>query len=132
MKGIILDASLALEWFSPQASAEVLVKRQLMEDHVALVPHLWRYEVMNVIATWRKRGDISEADSIWLLKEIFELPFAIVEEGSAEAIVGLATLHNLSAYDCAYLSAAMLTGEPLATLDQKLLAVAQDVGVECV
>ena len=62
MKTFVLDASLALEWFAEGASTEVLAKRSLLDDHVAVVPTLWRFEVMNAVTTWRRRGDISHAD----------------------------------------------------------------------
>jgi len=131
VKGFILDASLALEWFNSGASREVLAKRSLLEDHVALVPHTWRFEVMNVIATWRKRGEITDADSTWVLNEILHTPSAIVDEGSADSIVSLALHYNLSAYDSTYLNAAMTTGEPLATLDRTLISAAKKAGVHC-
>ena len=38
--------------------------------------------------------------------------------------------HNLSAYDAAYLELAIRRGLPLATLDDKLKAAAQAVGVK--
>ncbi len=131
MKGFILDASLALEWFSEGASREALAKRSLLDDHVALVPHLWRFEVTNVIASWRKHGKISAADSTWTLHEILQIPSAIVDEGSADSIVSLALEYNLSAYDSTYLNVAMITGEPLATLDRSLISAAKKAGVHC-
>jgi len=131
VKGFILDSSLALEWFNEGASREVLAKRSLLSDHVALVPHLWRFEVTNVIATWRKRGEISAADSAWVLHEIMLIPSAIVDEGSADSIVSLALEYSRSAYDSTYLNAAMITGDPLATLDRSLVNAAKKAGVHC-
>lgn len=131
MKGFILDASLALEWFNGEASREGLAKRSLLEERAALVPHLWRFEVTNVIATWRKRGEISAADSTWALHEILQIPAAIVDEDSADSIVSLALEYNLSAYDSTYLNVAMTTGEPLATLDRSLANAAKKAGVHC-
>ena len=132
MKGVVLDASLALEWFSADATPEVLASREIMTDHVALVPHLWRFEVMNVFATWRKKNLITEADSTWMIHDLMELPFATISEGSPESIIGLALKHNLTAYDATYLHAAMITGEPLASLDPALRRAAQEVGVNCI
>lgn len=74
MKTFVLDASLALEWFAVGASTEVLAKRSLLDDHVAVVPTLWRFEVMNAVTTWRRRGDISHADCAVLLHDIMQIP----------------------------------------------------------
>ncbi len=131
MKTFVLDASLALEWFAAGASTEVLAKRSLLDDHVAVVPTLWRFEVMNAVTTWRRRGDISHADCAVLLHDIMQIPFGTVDEGDPELVVSLASAHGLSAYDATYLRVAMITGDPLATLDAALKRVANEVGVTC-
>jgi len=131
MKTFVLDASLALEWFAMGASTEVLAKRSLLNDHVAVVPTLWRFEVMNAVTTWRRRGDISHADCAVLLHDIMQIPFGTVDEGDPELVVSLASAHGLSAYDATYLRVAMITGDPLATLDAALMRVANEVGVTC-
>ncbi|MFZ4497669.1 MAG: type II toxin-antitoxin system VapC family toxin [Candidatus Nanopelagicales bacterium] len=131
MKTFVLDASLALEWFAVGASTEVLAKRSLLDDHVAVVPTSWRFEVMNAVTTWRRRGDISHADCAVLLHDIMQIPFGTVDEGDPELVVSLASAHGLSAYDATYLRVAMITGDPLATLDAALKRVANEVGVTC-
>lgn len=131
MKAFVLDASLTMEWFSSGASADAVAKRGLLEDRVAVVPHLWRFEVMNVLATWRRRGDITSAQGTRILRNALSLPFAVIDEGSAESVVELANAHGLSAYDATYLRVAIVTGEPLATLDQKLTQAAGREGIEC-
>jgi predicted nucleic acid-binding protein len=132
LKGFVLDASLALEWFTEGASQQILAKRSLLNDHVALVPHLWRFEAMNVVSGWLRRKEVSEADAASILAGLMQLPFAVVDEGSPESIVALAVRHRLSAYDATYLHVAMITGEPLATLDRDLVKAARSVGVVCV
>ncbi len=131
MKTFVLDASMALEWFAAGASTEVLAKRSLLHDHVAVVPTLWRFEIMNAVTTWRRRGDISHADCAVLLHDIMQIPFGTVDEGDPELVVSLASAHGLSAYDATYLRVAMITGDPLATLDAALKRVANEVGVIC-
>lgn len=131
MKGLILDTSMAMEWFAQDGLPEALAKRSLLDDHVALVPHLWRFEVTSVVSRWRRQGKISEADATWLIRELMQLPFAIVDEGDPETIVNLALAHDLSTYDATYLHVAMTTGEPLATLDRQLQRAAKAVGVAC-
>lgn len=131
MKAFVLDASLALEWFTADASRTALAKRALFDDRVAVVPHLWRFEVMNVLTTWQKNKAVSRAQAAHILSDVMRLPFAVVEEGSPEAVIELAVAQRLSAYDATYLHTAMTMGEPLATLDAALIKAAQRVGVEC-
>ncbi len=131
MKGFILDASMAMEWFADEPAAGALERRTLLDDHVALVPHLWRFEVMNVVNLWRRRRIVTEAEGSVLLRDLMALPFAILEEGDPEAIVNLALAHDLSTYDATYLHLAMISGEPLATLDRQLQQAAESVGVTC-
>lgn len=131
MKAFVLDASLAMEWFVASASPHVLEKRTLLDERVAVVPALWRFEVMNVVATWRKRGDVTGAQGAWILNSVLQLPLAVIDEGNSEAIVDLASSHQLSAYDATYLRAAILSGEPLATLDKDLIKAARREGIEC-
>ena len=132
MKAFVLDASLALEWFTSSASDRALAKRSLFDDRAAVVPHLWRFEVMNVVTTWLKRKSVSRAEATYILGDLMRLPFAVVDEGSPEAVLDLAIAQDLSAYDAAYLHAAMSVGAPLATLDAALIKAARGVGVACV
>ncbi|MFM8349709.1 MAG: type II toxin-antitoxin system VapC family toxin [Actinomycetales bacterium] len=131
MNAFVLDTSLALEWFTTTASSQVLAKRSLFDNRVAIVPHLWRFEVMNVMATWQRRRIITRAQAVFLLDEILALPFAVIDDGSQEAIVNLAVDQGLSSYDATYLHIAMVSGQPLATLDHGLIKAADDVGVPC-
>ncbi len=131
MKGLILDASMAMEWFTEEPAPTALDKRALLDDHVALVPHHWRFEVLSVVSVWRRHNALTEAEGAWLLREAMALPFAVVDEGDPEVIVSLALTHRLTTYDATYLHVAMTTGEPLATLDRRLLEAAEAVGVHC-
>jgi len=131
VKGLILDASMAMEWFTESPSPGALERRSLLDHHVALVPHLWRFEVMNVVNTWRRRGFLSEAEGSLILREVMTIPLAVVDEGDPETIVKLALDHDLTTYDATYLHVAMATGEPLATLDKALIRAAGAVGVSC-
>ena len=131
MNSFVLDASLALEWFTTGASASSLAKRSLLDDRAAVVPHLWRWEIMNAVTTWTRRGDTTPAEAALILTDIMQLPVAIVDEGDPELVVTLALQYNLSAYDATYLRAAMITGNPIATLDKALTTAAKTAGVQC-
>lgn len=131
MKGLILDASMAMEWFAHDASDEALDKRALLDDHVVLVPQLWQFEIASVITRWQRQGRITEAEGTYALAELSRLPLATIDHVDLHAIVTLALTHDLSTYDATYLHVAMTTGEPLATLDRRLQRAAESVGVAC-
>ena len=131
MNSFVLDASLALEWFTVGARPETLAKRSLLDDRVAIVPHLWRFEVVNVLTTWQRRGDVTPADCSIILQDIMQLPFATADEGDPEMVIASALMHNLSAYDATYLRLAVVSGAPIATLDSALMKAAQKIGVTC-
>jgi len=86
---------------------------------------------MNVLSLWQRRKVTSRAQATAILQDLMALPFAVVDEGAPEMIVSLAVSHGLSAYDAAYLQVAILSEQPLATLDRQLLKAAKSVGVEC-
>ena len=129
MNSFVLDASLALEWFTKGARPEALSKRALFEERVAIIPELWRCEVINVLTTWQRRGEVSSAGASEILKDLLKLPFAIVDPGDPEMIIATALAHDLSGYDAIYLRLAVLTSSPIATLDRKLIQAARAVGV---
>lgn len=86
---------------------------------------------MNVLTTWQRRKSVSRAGAAHILSDVMRLPIAVIDEGSPEAVIDLAVAQKLSAYDATYLHAAMIVGEPLATLDAALIKAARSVGVEC-
>ncbi len=86
---------------------------------------------MNVLSTWQKNKTVSRAEAAHILSDVMRLPFGVVDEGGPEAVIELAVAQRLSAYDATYLHAAMIMGEPLATLDAALIKAARRVGVDC-
>lgn len=129
----ILDSSMAIEWIIPsadpdEADASAAAFERLSEGR-ALVPHLWRFEVMNVITRMYRRGDITKAELPRLLTDAFSLVDGFTDEGWPKDVVELAAAHHLSGYDAAYLSAAMFAELPLATLDASLRRAAVEAGV---
>ena len=133
MKAFVLDAALAVSWFFPTGregqDAAALEKRALFATEVALVTHLWSFEIVNFIAMQRRRNTITEAEGAWNLAQLLSIPFAAVDEGSPEASVALCVRYGLTAYEASYLQVAMEQGVPLATLDPALIKAARDLGV---
>lgn len=94
-----------------------------------IVPALWAYEVQNglAMAIRRKRIDQTLIDGILdILRSLaprIEHPHGLGRE------LRLAQAHGLSAYDAAYLAAAINTGATLATNDRQLREACEAIGI---
>lgn len=136
MSDLVLDASLALQWFfddeaNRQYSLAVLAS---LSDKRALVPHLWFYEVGNglVMASRRKRISSDQIDAF--LTRLKALPVDTAHEAPLDLrdLPTLARIHGLTNYDAAYLSLAKKSSLPLATNDYDLRKAAASEGVPLV
>ena len=130
---LVLDPSLALGWYfedeRTQAADDVL--DQVVETG-AVVPTLWRLEIVNgfQMAIRRKRIDAAYRDKA--LAELAALPISIDPDTDAYAwttVLQLADKFRLTAYDAAYLELAQRRNLPLATVDRQLLSACQSLGL---
>jgi predicted nucleic acid-binding protein len=133
---LVLDASLALQWFledevGRQYGLDVLAS---LSSKRAVVPILWFYEVGNglLMACRRKRITFDQVDGF--LTRLKALPIEAAPQLPAEllALPALAEKHSLTNYDAAYLGLAMRLNLPLATTDTDLRRAAAAAGVEIV
>ena len=97
-----------------------------------MVPAHWLTEVANALQMGVRRGRFDAGRLEESLNALAELaisrePSAFV---SAVAAVLLASRHDLTVYDAAYLELALRQRLPLATLDRELAAAARREGVE--
>lgn len=126
----VLDTSMAIEWIFPtEDSAEATAAFDRLGQAHAYVPHLWRFEMMNVITRLYRRGAVSKAELPRLLTDSLGIADGVIDEGWPRDIVELAAAHQLSAYDATFLSAALFADLPLATMDAALRRAAGEVGV---
>ena len=98
----------------------------------AFVPDLWHLEVANTLLVGERRNRSTQVNTVTWLGFQASLPIAVDDETKAHAFgntLSLARDHNLSAYEAAYLELGIQRGLPLATIDDKLKAAAQAVGV---
>jgi predicted nucleic acid-binding protein len=132
---LVLDASLALQWFledetDRKYSLDVLTS---LSDKRALVPFLWFYEVGNglVMACRRRRITLDQIDGF--LERLKALPIEAAQQTPAEIfeLPVLAHSRGLTNYDAAYLALANRFNLPLATTDSDLreAAVFADVSL---
>lgn len=136
MSNLVLDASLALQWFledEADRKYSLAVLASLSEKR-ALVPFLWFYEVGNglLMAYRRKRISLDQIDGF--LTRLKALPIDAAQETPSEVLElpSLARAHDLTNYDAAYLGLANKFNLPLATNDSELRKAASSAGVTLV
>ena len=132
-QGLVIDSSVAIAWCFPDEKdnypQSVL---DALTSAPAFVPDLWHLEVANTLLVGERRKRCTQADTVAWMNFLAALPIAADEETKTYAFSDTANLgrsHNLSAYDAAYLELALRRGLRLATLDDKLKAAAEAVGV---
>jgi predicted nucleic acid-binding protein len=132
-EGLVLDCSIVMAWyFVDESSAYADAVARQLPDMMAFVPLNWPLEVTNTLIVGERRKRSTQAQAASLLKNLAAVPITIDDETNLHAwstTLSLAREQNLTAYDAAYLELAMRRGLPLATLDDKLKAAAQAVGV---
>lgn len=130
MNSVVIDASVALDWFLTEPGScpawEII---DVLDDFAPVVPSIWRLEVTNVLSMQVQRRGMPIEAARTALAEVLALPLAVVEEASAPAIMQLSVDRGLTSYDAAYLEVAMRGGWLLATVDRQLRRAADDAGV---
>ena len=133
MSDLVLDASLALQWFledEADRKYSLSVLGSLSEKR-ALVPILWFYEVGNglLMAYRRKRIALDQIGAF--LTRLKALPIDAAQQAPAEILQlpVLAHSRGLTNYDAAYLALANRFNLPLATTDSGLRKAATLAGV---
>ncbi|HUP48985.1 MAG TPA: type II toxin-antitoxin system VapC family toxin [Thermoanaerobaculia bacterium] len=130
----IADASVAIGWVHPaQATSET----EAMLDAIAAgatleVPALWPLEVANALTVLARRRKLTEAERQIALEWLARLRFRIDHEMASLAfsrLPELASTHQLSVYDSAYLELAQRRKLVLACGDGPLRAAAGRSGV---
>ncbi len=131
---LVLDCSVALSWcFEDEKTAYAeSVLDSLAGGGSAVVPPLWAYEVLNVLAGAERRKRITQAQSSAFWQMLQSLPIEVIAESPshfANDILSLSRKFRLTAYDSAYLELCLRKNIRLATLDHDLKLAAQTAGV---
>ena len=130
---LVLDSSIALCWyFQDEADPYADAVARALNSAEAVVPAFWPLEIANAILVGERRKRSTQAEARRWIAVLETLPITLDGETSSRAwndTLTLARAHDLSAYDGSYLELALREGLPLATLDAKLKAAAQAVGV---
>ena len=133
MSDLVLDASVALQWFLEDEAGRdySLAVLGSLSTRQAAVPTLWFYEIGNALlmACRRKRITFGQIDGF--LTRLQALPIEAAQQSPREILElpALAQKHSLTNYDAAYLSLALRLNLPLATTDADPLRAAAATGV---
>lgn len=129
---LVLDTSATLAWLLAEPAAGIDAVLDQVVDHGAVVPSIWRYEVVNALMTSLKRQRIDDAFRGKALDRLADLPIAIDGESTDRAwttTLMFAASHHLTIYDAAFLELAQRLELPLATLDKRLAQAAHQAGI---
>jgi predicted nucleic acid-binding protein len=131
---LVLDASLALQWFlvdEADRKYSLSVLSSLSEKQ-AVVPVLWFYEVGNGLLMAYRRKRIAQDQIDGFLTRLKNLPIEADPQAPVEVLdlPALAQTHSLTNYDAAYLSLALRLRLPLATSDVALRRAATAAAVQ--
>lgn len=130
----ILDSSMTLSWSFPDESSPETdaVLEHFNDGATALIPHLWAWEVGNVLILAVRNKRITEtqrAEKISLLQSLrLELDPVAHHEAMATS-AALAREHRLTLYDATYLEMTIRLNLPLGTLDSELRSACKKLGL---
>ena len=124
---LVIDASVVLTFLvDPGASAEVIAAR-VGAAQVHAPAHL-PVEVTNVLRRMRNFGELTEAEALLALHELWALPIELwPQESVSERVWELG--HNLTSYDASYVAIAEEIDATLLTVDARL---SRAPGLRCV
>ncbi len=121
MRSLVLDTSVAIAWYLPEAFATAArsYQTQLLDGRLRLiVPSLHFWEVANVLRTYVRRGELTAS----LAGEIYALHLDApleVQEPDRSAVLATALECEASAYDAVYITLARTLDVPLLTAERK-------------
>jgi predicted nucleic acid-binding protein len=129
----VVDSSIALTWcFEDEATQTADALLAQLTDDGAYAPSLWPLEVLDILVTAQRRGRITSEARQNRLALLHALPITIDTEtaGQAWTITNmLAERYGITLLNATYLELAQRLNLPLATLNPKLRAAAQALGV---
>jgi predicted nucleic acid-binding protein len=133
---LVVDSSMTLAWyFEDEKTDESTAVLHRVVQAGAVVPALWRLEVLNglQVAIRRRRIDVAYRDAS--LADLQSLVIAIdpgTNRQAWSATLRLCDRFGLTPYDAAYLELALRRQLPLATLDGELVRAARAENVPLV
>ena len=124
---IVVDNSIVLAWCLADEEHPVAEHAmRLCADDGAVVPSIFRYELLNALIVNERRGRLAEEDVRQTLADVAAMRFERDDDHDEALLLRLARRYRLSAYDAAYLEVAVRRKLPIASLDRRLVEAATD------
>lgn len=133
-RAFVADASVAIGWVHPgQATAATAATLEAIADGATVhVPAIWALEVANALTVLARRRKLTLDERRTALDWLGGLRVSVDHEMAGLAfsrLSDLATTHELSVYDAAYLELAQRRGLALACKDGPLIDAARKADV---
>ncbi len=128
---VVVDASVVVKWFIPEADSEKAIKlrdRHIEGSVTLMAPDLLVYEVVNALSC---HPDVSVEEIREDVEALFMLDLDLIQPSSgfvASAAEG-ARGHSISVYDSSYLALAEATSSSLVTADRRLRERVKKIGL---
>jgi predicted nucleic acid-binding protein len=130
---IVLDASLLVAWLLEEdAAASAPALADVLQNQTLVVPAHWPTEIGNALLVNLRRGRLPADRLDMILDDCAAFDIAVDESVPLErisALSRLATAHNLTFYDAAYVQLALERALPLGTLDRDMRSAAERLGI---
>jgi predicted nucleic acid-binding protein len=134
MQSFVVDASVAIGWVHPDHATPQTdsMLEAIVDGATVEAPALWPLEVANALTVLTRRRKLTEDERQAGLGWLRRLPLRLDHEMALLAfprLSELASAHELSVYDAAYLELAQRKGLALACKDGPLRKAARRAGV---
>ena len=124
-KPVVVDASMAVKWFAPEADSG-LADHLIAGDRILVAPDIMPVEAAN--AWWKKvrRGEMEKADLGHALANLLAMGLEWIPVLSlVERAATMAAETGHTVYDCTYLVACAERGALIATADERMRGAAE-------
>lgn len=129
MTRLVVDASVAVKWFLPEALAAD-ARRALTAGYQLLAPDLLWAELGNALWKKHRRHELDPRTARRLLHDFARVPIEFHETGRwTPAALDLATQYGVTVYDGLYLALAAGHGCRVLTADRRLREACRDGGI---
>ena len=122
---IVLDASIAVKWFSAKSENNVgialeIQRRKMLDELEVIVPDLFFLEIINIFLTGSK---FSIADIFAIEESLHKMNLKVIypDHSILNSVIKIANICDLTIYDSFYIAVAKSCVVPLFTEDKKIL-----------
>ncbi len=130
MKRYVIDASIAVKWYSTFGEDDSRKADKLLQDYVDgscefMAPTLIVYELVNALRfnPHFRVGDVKRA-----MKDFFDLQITLEDPSRyMNSAIDLAFTYSLTVYDAVYAALSQITGIPLITADYQFYTRAKNL-----